>query len=236
MDKPLVLVVDDDPAIRRMVAVLLGSEGYEVVEAGDAYEAAEQVKRALPDVILLDWMMPGLSGWDLVRRFRAEQLTRDVPVVMLTAKTEEESVVAGLKAGADDYVTKPFSGRELIARIDALLRRTQADVGAGQINVGAMTLDPSEHRLLVGGREITVSPTEFKLLHFFMKHPNKVFSRARILDHVWEVNAYVEERTVDVQIRRLRKSLESCDCGKMIETVRGVGYRLNVSSEADNPP
>ncbi len=231
MSKPLVLVVDDDPEIRRMVGVLLGNENYRVTEAGDAYEVLDTVQKTPPDAILLDWMMPGLSGWDLVRRLRAEQSTRDIPVIMLTAKTDEESMVAGLKAGADDYVTKPFSGRELIARIAAVLRRTHADAGQ-RISVGAMTLDPSEHRLLVDGREIVISPTEFKLLHFLMQRPNKVFSRTQILDNVWGVNAYVEERTVDVQIRRLRKSLEVCACGKTIETVRGVGYRLSAALDA----
>ncbi len=216
-----------------MVGVLLGGEGYKVAEAGDAYQALEMIRKTRPDAVLLDWMMPGLSGWDLVRRLRAERATRGVPVIMLTAKTEKESVVAGLKAGADDYVTKPFSGGELIARIDALLRRTQTGADDGRISAGALALDPSEHRLMVDGREITVSPTEFKLLHFFMRHPNKVFTRAQLLDSVWGVSAYVEERTVDVQIRRLRQALEVCGHGKVIETVRGVGYRLNVACGAN---
>ena len=230
MAKPFVLVVDDDPAIRRMVGVLLGGKDYKVVGVEDAYEAIKVVRRTPPDIVLLDWMMPGLSGWDLVRRFREEQSTRDIPVIMLTAKTAEENVISGLKAGADDYITKPFSGRELIARIDAILRRSRGEADAERISVGRMTLVLSEHRLLVDGREVAVSPTEFKLLHFFMQRPNKVLSREKILDNVWGINAYVEERTVDVQIRRLRKSLEICDCGTVIETVRGVGYRLNPSS------
>ena len=230
MDRPLVLAVDDDPAICRMLGVLLDNEGYRVAEAGDAYSALEIAKKTPPDVILLDWMMPGISGWDLVRHLRKEQTTRNIPIIMLTAKTDEESVVAGLKVGADGYVTKPFSGRELVARIEALLRRTRPEADTGRITAGTLALDPSEHRLSVNGREVAIGPTEFNLLHFFMKHPNKVFSRERILDHVWGVNSYIEERTVDVQIRRLRKSLEACDCSKMIETVRGVGYRLNIAS------
>ncbi len=234
MSRPLVLVVDDDPSIRRMVGVLLGDERYETAEAGNAYEALEVMQKTPPDVILLDWMMPGLSGEDLVRRLRADQATRAIPVVMLTAKTGEENVVAGFKAGVDDYVTKPFSGRELTARIDALLRRTRTDEDAvEEISVGVMTLSPSEHRVVAAGREVIVSPTEFKLLQFFMKHPNKVFSRSQILDRVWGVNAYVEERTVDVQIRRLRRALESCDCSDVIGTVRGVGYRFNAPSGAE---
>ncbi len=237
MGRPLVLIVDDDPSIRRMVGVLLGGGRYETAEAGDAHEALEAIQKALPDVILLDWMMPGLSGEDLVRRLRADRSTRAIPVVMLTAKSGEEHVVAGFKAGADDYVTKPFSGRELIARIDALLRRTRTDEDAAEeLRVGAMTLSPSEHRVVAAGREVIVSPTEFKLLQFFMKHPNKVFSRSQILDRVWGVNAYVEERTVDVQIRRLRKALESCGCNGVIGTVRGVGYRLNAPSGAEESP
>lgn len=230
MDRPFVLVVDDDPAICRMLNVLLDNEGYRVAEAEDAYAALEIAKKTPPDVILLDWMMPGISGWDLIRHLRKERTTCDIPIIMLTAKTDEESVVSGLKVGADGYVTKPFSGRELIARIEALLRRARPDADTGPVTVGTLALDPSEHRLSVNGREVSVGPTEFKLLYFFMKHPNKVFSRERILDHVWGVNSYIEERTVDVQIRRLRKSLETCDCSGMIETVRGIGYRLNVAS------
>lgn len=237
MGRPLVLVVDDDPSIRRMVGMLLGGGRYRTAEAGDAYKALEVIRKAPPDVVLLDWMMPGLSGEDLVRRLRADRSTRAIPVVMLTAKSGEEHVVAGFKAGVDDYVTKPFSGRELIARIDALLRRTRTDEDpAGELRVGAMTLSPSEHRIVAAGREVIVSPTEFKLLQFFMKHPNKVFSRAQILDRVWGVNAYVEERTVDVQVRRLRKALESCDCSGVIGTVRGVGYRLNAPPGAAESP
>ena len=219
-----------------MVGVLLGNEGYKVFELTNAHEALKLMRKVLPDVMLLDWMMPGLSGWDLLRYLRKERSTRNIPVIMLTAKSDEDSVVAGLQSGADGYVTKPFSGRELVARIDALLRRTQAEADIEKISVGELMLDLSEHRLLIGGRELDVSPTEFKLLHFFMKHPNKVFSRNRILDNVWGINAYVEERTVDVQVRRLRKSLEARGYHKVIETVRGVGYRLNVVPDVGEAP
>ena len=232
MSKLLVLAVDDDVAIRQMICVLLGNEGYEVIEAGDAHQALIIIKKTPPDVILLDWMMPGLSGWDLVRHLRKGKLTCNIPVIMLTAKTDEKSIIAGLKGGADDYVTKPFSGQELIARIDALLRRTKAETDVDQISVGAMVINCSEHHFSIEGNDIMVSPTEFKLLHFFMRHSNKVFSRAQILNNVWGADAYVEERTVDVQIRRLRKSLEVCGYGKVIETVQGVGYRLNTSPKA----
>lgn len=227
---PLIFVIDDDIAICEMVGVLLGNEGYRVVQLFNAHEALKLIRRLLPDVILLDWMMPGLSGWDLIRHLRKEKSTREVPVIMLTAKNDEESIVSALKIGADGYVTKPFSGRELVARITALLRRTHAGTDVEQLGVGELTLNVSEHRLMIRGHELKVSPTEFKLLHFFMKHPGKVFSRNRILDGVWGVNSYVEERAVDVQVRRLRKSLEAYDCQQIIETVRGVGYRLNIPS------
>ncbi len=233
---PLVFVVDDDMAICQLVGVLLGNEGYKVFELTNVQEALKLMDRVLPDIMLVDWMMPGLSGWDLLRHVRKKQSTRNIPVIMLTAKSDEDSIVAGLQGGADGYVTKPFSGRELVARIDALLRRTHSEADVEQITVGELLLDLSEHRLLVRGRELVVSPIEFKLLHFFMKHPNKVFSRNRILDNVWGVNAYVEERTVDVQVRRLRKSLEVCGCDQLIETVRGVGYRLRVPSSVGEPP
>lgn len=229
---PLVFVIDDDIAICEMVGVLLGNEGYKVVQLFNAHEALKLTGKLLPDIILLDWMMPGLSGWDLIRHLRKEDATRDVPVIMLTAKNDEESIVSALKVGADGYVTKPFSGRELVARINALLRRTHARADVEQISAGELTLNLSEHRVLVKGCELKIGPTEFKLLHFFMKHPNKVFSRNRILDGVWGVSSYVEERTVDVQVRRLRKSLEVYGCQRIIETVRGVGYRLNISSSA----
>lgn len=237
MAKPLVLVVDDDLAILRMIGVLLGGKNYRVVTASDAYHAIEEVRKAVPDVMLVDWMMPGLSGLDLVKRLRTENSTRCIPIIMLTAKAEEESVVSGLQAGADDYITKPFSGQELMARIDALLRRTQTDTTAtGNVRVvaGAMVLDPSEHRVSIAGCEVVVGPTEFKMLHFFMENPNKVFSRVQILDKVWGVNACVEERTVDVQIRRLRKSLESHGYDKAIKTVHGIGYCLSVSGDGDH--
>ena len=235
MPEPLVLVVDDDLEILRMVGVLLSGEGYRFAEARDAYQALEMIHKTPPDVIVLDWMMPGLSGWDLVRRLRAEQATRGVPIIMLTAKTEEKNVVAGLRAGADDYITKPFSGGELVARIDALFRRARSDGGSDDskpISIGAITLDPSEHRLSVEGHELRIGPTEFRLLAFFMRNPNKVFTRSRILDNVWGARACVEERTVDVQIRRLRKALESYGHGEFIETVRGVGYRLKAAPNA----
>jgi len=235
MSRSPVLVGDDDLEIRRMIKVLLGGKGYRVDEACDAHEAGELIKRTPPDVVLLDWMMPGVSGWDLARRLRVEQATHEIPIIMLTAKTDEESILAGFDAGADDYVTKPFSARELLARIDAVLRRThtRGDAKTGRISVGKITLDPSEHRLLIDGREIEVSPTDFKLLYFFMRRPNKVFSRTQILDGVWGNNTYVEERTVDVQIRRLRKALGRCHHDQVIETVRGIGYRLKVNPDTD---
>jgi len=222
-----ILIIEDEQAIREMVCLALDQAGFECVQAADTGEAQRQILAGLPDLILLDWMLPGMSGIDYARRLRQEKLTQAVPVVMLTARTQEEDKVRGLDTGADDYITKPFSPRELIARIKALLRRTAPRATDEPVEVNGLTLDPVTHRVLAGERKLSLGPMEFRLLHFFMTHPERVHSRERILDSVWGANVYVEERTVDVHIRRLRKALTSSGHERLIQTVRGAGYRLS---------
>lgn len=222
-----ILIIEDEQAIREMVCLALDQAGFECVQAGDTGEAQRQILAGVPDLILLDWMLPGMSGIDYARRLRQEKLTQAVPVVMLTARTQEEDKVRGLDTGADDYITKPFSPRELIARIKALLRRTAPRATDIPVEVNGLTLDPVTHRVLAGERKLSLGPMEFRLLHFFMTHPERVHSRERILDSVWGTNVYVEERTVDVHIRRLRKALTSSGHERLIQTVRGAGYRLS---------
>jgi len=222
-----ILIVEDEQAIREMVCLALNQAGFECRQATDTVEAQKQLLTELPDLILLDWMLPGMSGIDYARKLRADKLTRDVPVVMLTARTQEEDKVRGLDTGADDYITKPFSTRELIARIRALLRRTAPQTADQPVEVDGLSLDPVTHRVQANGRKLELGPMEFKLLHFFMTHPERVHSRGNILDSVWGTNVYVEERTVDVHIRRLRKALSPCGYEHLIQTVRGAGYRLS---------
>jgi two-component system phosphate regulon response regulator PhoB len=222
-----VLIVEDEQAIREMVCLALNQAGFECLEAADTNEAQKRLLSDLPDLILLDWMLPGISGIDYARKLRGEKLTRDVPIVMLTARTQEEDKVRGLDTGADDYITKPFSTRELIARIKALLRRTAPQTADTRVEVDGLALDPVTHRVEAGERRLELGPMEFKLLHFFMTHPERVHSRGNILDQVWGTNVYVEERTVDVHIRRLRKALSPSGHERLIQTVRGAGYRLS---------
>lgn len=222
-----ILIIEDEQAIRDMVCLALEQAGFACAQAADAGEAQRQILAGVPDLILLDWMLPGMSGIDYARRLRQEKLTQAVPVVMLTARTQEEDKVRGLDTGADDYITKPFSPRELIARIKALLRRTAPRATDEPVEVNGLTLDPVTHRVLAGERRLSLGPMEFRLLHFFMTHPERVHSRERILDSVWGTNVYVEERTVDVHIRRLRKALTSSGHERLIQTVRGSGYRLS---------
>lgn len=227
MARKTILIVEDEKPIRDMVAFALGRGGYDMIEAGDVAEAFEQMSHKLPDLVLLDWMLPGASGIEFARRMKRDELTRDVPVVMLTARGEEEDKVNGLEAGADDYITKPFSPRELMARIKAVLRRSSPEDEGGIIEIAGLQIDPESHRVTGGGVDIDVGPTEFRLLTFFMTHPERVFSRAQLLDRIWGRNAYVEERTVDVHILRLRKALMPTGFESLIQTVRGVGYRLS---------
>jgi len=225
--QPNVLVVDDEEAIRDMIRFALEKAGMGVQLAASAQEALVRINEARPDIILLDWMMPGVSGLELTRRLRREAYTEDIPIIMLTARVTEDDKVAGLEAGTDDYVIKPFSPRELLARIRAVTRRSSAADGSGQVAVGRVTLDTLSRRVLDDdGNELRMGPTEYRLLEFFMSHPGRAYSRAQILDHVWGANAYLEERTVDVHIRRLRKALEPARASDYLQTVRGHGYRF----------
>ena len=222
-----ILIVDDEPAIRDMVAFALRKGEYEPIHAGDAREAQMAIVERVPDLILLDWMLPGTSGIDLARRWRKDDLTRDVPIIMLTARGEENDRVSGLESGVDDYVVKPFSARELLARIRAVMRRSRDDEADGSVQIGRLRIDGAAHRVYAGDEPIHVGPTEYRLLHFFMTHADRVYTRTQLLDHVWGGNVYVEERTVDVHIRRLRKALEPHQIDGMVQTVRGSGYRFS---------
>ncbi|WP_297528600.1 phosphate regulon transcriptional regulator PhoB [Thiohalobacter sp.] len=227
MTAATILIVEDEAAIRDMVRFALERAEFETREAGDAAAAQVAIADQPPDLILLDWMLPDLSGIDLARRLRKDELTRDIPVIMLTARGEEEDKIRGLEVGADDYITKPFSPRELVARIRAVLRRVRGEGGERPIEIEGLILDPVGHRVSAHGEPLEMGPTEFRLLHFFMAHPERVFSRSRLLDSVWGRNVYVEERTVDVHIRRLRKALAPHGHDRLIQTVRGAGYRFS---------
>jgi two-component system, OmpR family, phosphate regulon response regulator PhoB len=222
-----ILVVEDEPAIQELIAYNLKQAGHQPVRADSAEQAASLVSNALPDLILLDWMLPGMSGIDLARRLRSDKRTRAVPIIMLTARSDEQDKLAGLDTGADDYITKPFSPRELNARIKAVLRRRAPQMTDDISRIGGLQLDPASHRVTGNGAPIELGPTEFRLLHFFMTHPERVHSRTQLLDQVWGDHVFVEERTVDVHIRRLRKALEPTGLDSLIQTVRGTGYRLS---------
>jgi two-component system phosphate regulon response regulator PhoB len=231
-DIPTVLVVDDEAAIREMLQLALELAGFRVLQAPDATAALTMIVDERPDLVLLDWMMPGTSGFELLRRLRRDELTAPVPVILLTARAEEGNRVQGLEGGADDYVVKPFSPRELVARIRALLRRAAPPASETPIEVSGLKLDPVARRVRVHGRAVSMGPTEFRLLHFLMSHPERAWSRAQLLDHVWGASVYIDERTVDVHVRRLRKALEPAndeefDCGRLVQTVRGTGYRFS---------
>ncbi len=221
-----VLVVDDESAIRDMIQFALRRAGMNVEGAADAKEALSRISDRKPDIILMDWMMPGVSGIELTRRLRKEPVTSDIPIIMLTAKVTEDDKVAGLEAGTDDYIIKPFSPRELIARINAVLRRTSPADSEGQIKTGDLVLDTVSRRVLANGEELHMGPTEYRLLEFFMSNQGRAYSRTQLLDHVWGTNAYLEERTVDVHIRRLRKALQPAGLDRYVQTVRGHGYRF----------
>ncbi len=221
-----ILVVEDETAVREMIVFHLKRAGFYCQEAADAEAAQVLLGREYPALIILDWMLPGLSGIDFARRLREDESTRSIPVIMLSARSEERDKVDGLTLGADDYVTKPFSARELIARIKALLRRAGGGNGEAAIETGGIVLDPASHRVLVSDQDVALGPKEFRLLHIFMSHPNRVYSRGQLLDLAWEGNIHVGERTVDVHISNLRKALEPFGLGRIITTVRGAGYRF----------
>ncbi|RCX11868.1 phosphate regulon transcriptional regulator PhoB [Extensimonas vulgaris] len=221
---PRVLIVEDEPAIAELIAVNLRHNGFQPIWAEDGDSAQREIDTVLPDVILLDWMLPGHSGLVLARKWRADSRSKSVPIIMLTARGDEPDKVAGLDAGADDYITKPFSTQELLARIRAVLRRRAPEQVNDSVAQGDLVLDAATHRVTYQGRALKVGPTEFKLLHFFMKHAERVHSRAQLLDKVWGDHVFIEERTVDVHVKRLREALGPA--GAMVETVRGAGYRF----------
>lgn len=224
-----ILLVEDEPAIQELIAFNLTQAGHHVMRADSVESAQNMVRSALPDLILLDWMLPGISGIDYARKLRADERTRQIPLIMLTARSDEADKIAGLDTGADDYITKPFSPRELQARIKAVLRRRSPDTTDDPVEVKGLRLDPTTHRVTANGAEITLGPTEFRLLHFFMTHAERVYSRTQLLDQVWGDHVFVEERTVDVHIRRLRAELEKSGHDVLVQTVRGTGYRFSTN-------
>jgi two-component system phosphate regulon response regulator PhoB len=222
-----ILVVEDEPAIQELVALNLAQAGQRPVMAASAEEALDRIREELPDLVLLDWMLPGQSGIELARRLRADERTKRLPIIMLTARGDEEDKLRGLETGADDYVTKPFSLKELQARIKAVLRRRAPEITDDAIDYHGLRIDPAAHRVTGKGRELAMGPTEFRLLHFFMSHPERVYSRTQLLDHVWGDHVFIEERTVDVHIRRLRAALSPSGLETYIHTIRGSGYRFS---------
>ncbi len=222
--QPRILIVEDEPAIAELIAVNLQHSGFVAVLAQDSVTAQRELDAALPDVILLDWMLPGQSGLSLARHWRKQERTKAIPIIMLTARGDEPDKIAGLDAGADDYITKPFSTQELLARIRAVLRRRAPETLNDSVTVGALVLDAATHRIWFQNQELKLGPTEFKLLHYMMKHAERVHSRSTLLDKVWGDHVFIEERTVDVHVKRLREALGAA--GSMLETVRGAGYRL----------
>ena len=231
-----ILVVEDESAIAELISINLRHAGFEVTIAANSDQAQSAVDRVLPDLVVLDWMLPGQSGLSLAKQWRGQTRTRELPIIMLTARAEEGDKVSGLDAGADDYLTKPFSTSELLARIRAVLRRKAPEALDTLVDVGGLKLDPATRRVTRDEREVRVGPTEFRLLHFFMTHPERVHSRSQLLDRVWGDHVFIEERTVDVHVKRLREALEPVQCARMIETVRGAGYRLTQQVPALSAP
>lgn len=221
-----VLVVEDEPQIQELLAVNLEHSGHKVLRAASAEEAEAAIRKALPDVLVLDWMLPGESGVAFARRLRTNERTRDLPILMLTARAMEQDKISGLEAGADDYLTKPFSPKELAARIKAVLRRRAPQLSGDAVEAEGLRLDPATRRVSANGQRVELAPSEFRLLHFFMTHPERVYTRAQLLDHVWGDHVFIEDRTVDVHIRRLRDALSPSGHEDLVETVRGVGYRF----------
>jgi len=226
MEKMNVLLVEDDEDIGEMLQLSLQSSGIGVTWCVDVMKAQESLRDSTPDIILLDWMLPGISGPDWVKFLKNQDDNKRIPIIMLTARSAEEDKISGLETGVDDYVTKPFSVRELIARMGAVLRRADTSTVSSVVKVGPLLIDPDSHRVAINDVDVMMSPTEYKLLHFFATHPNKVYSRNQLLDNVWGDNVYVEDRTVDVHIRRLRKILDAQGCADLVQTVRGFGYKL----------
>lgn len=228
MAKITILVVEDEIAIRGMLTIILEQAGFLPLSAGEVDAAQKMLSDNLPDLIVLDWMLPGISGVEWARRLKKDPSYREIPIILLTARGEEEDKVRGLEIGADDYLTKPFSPKELVARIRAVLRRSGKLFGPSQLILGDLVLDTEQHRLSIGEHQLDVSPTEFRLMQFFMTHPDKVFNRTQLLDQVWGRSVYIEERTVDVHVRRLRKILAEYGREDLVQTVRGFGYRFSL--------
>lgn len=222
-----ILIVEDEAAIREMLSFVMEQHGYQAVEANDYHQALEKITDPLPDMILLDWMLPGGTGVQLAKKLKSDDFTRNIPIIMLTARSEEDDKIRGLEVGADDYLTKPFSPKELMARIRAVFRRVTPTALDEPIEIEGLRLDPVSHRVTAFDERLDMGPTEFKLLHFFMTHPERVYSREQLLDHVWGTNVYVEDRTVDVHIRRLRQAIAAHGHDRLVQTVRGVGYRFS---------
>jgi two-component system phosphate regulon response regulator PhoB len=233
MTEQTVLIIDDEAAIRDMVSIAMEVAGFTCLQAENARDGHAMIIDENPDLVLLDWMMPATSGMELLRRLKRDELTAKVPVIMLTAKTDEDNMVQGLEGGADDYVTKPFSPRELVARVKAVLRRKEPATPEDIISVGPLVYDPISHHATINGEALSMGPTEFRLLGFFISHQDRVYTRDQILDHVWGGNVYMDERTVDVHIRRLRKALSLDNCDQLIQTVRGAGYRFSSKLSAN---
>ena len=226
-----ILVLEDEKPIRDMIAFSLKRAGYVVHEAEDCRSARSLLADHRPDLLLVDWMLPDLSGLEFTRQVKRDRETREVPVILLTARAAESDKVAGLEGGADDYITKPFSPRELLARIQAVLRRSPGGVAEERLEVGGLVLDKAGHRVMAGDETVSLGPTEYRMLEFFMAHPDRVYSREQLLDRIWGGNVYVEERTIDVHIRRLRKALEAHQLDHLVQTVRGAGYRFSARAD-----
>ena len=232
MTRNRILIIDDEPAIREMVAMALELADFEVLEAENAQQGHEIIVDERPDLVLLDWMLPAVSGIELARRLKKDDATNEIPIIMLTAKNDEDNKIQGLDVGADDYITKPFSTRELISRIKAVLRRMNSTVAEKAIDVEGLCLDPVSHRISANDHPIDMGPTEYRLLEFFMTHQERAYSRTQLLDQVWGANVYVEDRTIDVHIRRLRKALAPHGFDRFVQTVRGTGYRFSTKLTA----
>ncbi len=224
-----ILIVEDEPAIQELLAFNVIQCGFKAIQALDVNSAMKHINHALPDMVLLDWMLPDIPGVEFARRLRADQRTRNIPIIMLTARTEERDKVMGLESGADDYITKPFSPRELMARIRAVLRRRMPEMSEDTVSAAGLELSPTTHRVSAKGVQLELGPTEFRILHFFMTHAERVYSRTQLLDQVWGDHVFVEERTVDVHIRRLRQALEPSGLESLVQTVRGSGYRFSLN-------
>ena len=222
-----ILVVEDETPIREMISFVLDQNGFNAIEACDIEQALTKIREPYPDLILLDWMLPGGTGVSLAKKLKQNEYTRNIPIIMLTARSDEDDKVKGFEAGVDDYVTKPFSPKELIARIKAVIRRVSPTSLEEEVDFHGLKLDPVSHRVAINGNSLALGPTEFRLLHFFMTHPERVYSREQLLDNVWGTNIYVEDRTVDVHIRRLRKAISGEGHEEFVQTVRGAGYRFS---------